>query len=344
MKPLFDKLFKLHLKSSNQPLEDYITEIFAFCLQIDAIFRNKFLHLLNLPNKEFSSFYIDTQCAYNAESRRTDLEINLGHSYIIIESKVGSTEGLNQLDAYADILAEKGQDHKLLVFLTANREEKEKAYPNGIIFQQLRWHEVGMCIDNSCNTITLELKNFLKEKKLIMEKLNYNDLVTFQSFFDLRRKFNDILRNDVSKLFTKKGLYSYYINQPTIRHNEFVLAYNYGKEVSISLGFGNGWGEHPCVFTRLWISHKKDKSGKFAKEFHEILTGKNWDLISTNPNGYSLECKKPLIDFLKLENNQRTEIVSFFQNCIDDLMLIVPNTPSVFNLAEKPVATDIAEA
>ena len=344
MNSLFNKLFRLQLKTTTKPLEDYITEVFAFCLQTDSEFRNAFLSRLDLQNKEFNSFYVDTQCVYSSEGKRTDLEINLGHSYIMIESKVGSTESVNQLDSYAQILAEKGQDYKLLVFLTAYREDKIKEYSNGIIFQQLRWHDVAMCITKQCNSVTHELKNFLKARKLIMENINYNDLVTFQSFFDLRRKFNDILRNDVSKLYTKSGLYSYYINQPTIRHNEFVLAYNYGKEVNVALGFGNGWGEHPCIFTRLWISHKKDKSGSKAKEIYEELSDERWNFITTNPDGYVIECKVRLIDFLQLEENQRAGIVSFFQKCIEDLVPIIQKHSTTFNMAEKSPVSNNTEA
>ncbi|MFC5269974.1 PD-(D/E)XK nuclease family protein [Adhaeribacter terreus] len=143
---MFNKLFNLHLKASNRPLEDYLTEIFAFCLDSDKVFRERFLNLLKLVNKNIGSATVETQSIYAAQKRRTDLEINLGHSHVIIESKIASTEGIEQLDSYAKILAEKGADFKLLVFLTAKREDKFKSFPSGINFQQLRWHDIGLCI------------------------------------------------------------------------------------------------------------------------------------------------------------------------------------------------------
>lgn len=337
MTSIFNKLFKLQLRSSNKPLEDYLTEIFGFCLNIDIVFRNRFLQLLHLNNKDYTSFFVDTQCVYASDSRRTDLEINLGHTYIIIESKVGSVEGTNQLDAYAEILAEKGQEHKLLVFLTANREEKDKDYPSGITFQQLRWHDVGLCINSDCHPMCQELKEFLRAQKLIMENLKYSDLVTFQAFFKTRKKFNDILRNDVSRLYTKKGLHRYNINQPTIRNNEYVFVFTYGKEVNVALGFGNWWGDHPCLFTRLWISNKKDKAGNKAKEIFHRLQDKNWQFITSNPDGYAVENKVRLIDFLQLEDSQRSEIVDFFKSCIEDLAEIKPGYLGIFNTTEKPL-------
>ncbi|ALJ00794.1 hypothetical protein [Rufibacter tibetensis] len=215
--------------------------------------------------------------------------------------------------------------------------------PKGIDFQQLRWHDVALCINRECNELSQEFKSFLKTRKLIMENFNYSDLATFQSFFDLRKKFNDILRNDISRLYTKKGLFSYYINQPTIRHNEYVLVYNYGREVNVVLGFGNWWGEHPCLFTRLWISHKKDKTGDFAKGVQEKMINDGWYLLDTDPNGYGVERRVRLIDFLQLEDNQRASIVNFFQQFILDLESVIPSHPTIFNLSAKPVLTEATE-
>ncbi|GEO06555.1 hypothetical protein AAE02nite_42190 [Adhaeribacter aerolatus] len=323
-------------------MEDYITEIFASCLGEDEVFRNRFLQLLHLEDKNTGSFHIDTQCVYAEEGKRTDLEINLGHSFIIVENKVGSSEGPNQLDAYAKLLAQRGHEKKLLLFLTANREDKDYVFPKGISFQQLRWHDVGACINETCNTITQELKKFLKAKKLIMEKINYQDLVTFQSFFGLRRKFNDVL-NDVSRLYTRKGMHRWNIYQPTIRNNEYVSLFTYGKDVNVALGYGNWWGEHPCIFVRVWISHKKDITGIKAKKIHESLEGKSWDLIANQRDGYSVENKSPLIGFLQLKENQRAAIIDFFERCIDDLAEIKPDHSDIFNTSEKPVITEASE-
>ncbi|ALJ00793.1 PD-(D/E)XK nuclease family protein [Rufibacter tibetensis] len=72
-----------------------------------------FLAKLELKDRHYTSFYIDTQCVYGTQNKRTDLEINLGHSFIMVESKIGSDEMQNQLNSYASLLAERGQQNKL---------------------------------------------------------------------------------------------------------------------------------------------------------------------------------------------------------------------------------------
>lgn len=338
MEPIFNKLFKLQVKASNRPLEDYLTEIFAYCLETDQVFRNNFLLCLELENRDTSSLSIDTQCIYQAEGRRTDLEINLGHSFVLVESKVASTEGVNQLDDYAKLLVRKGADHKLLVFLTAKREEKFKLYPLGINFQQLRWHDVGRCINAHCHPFTHELKKFLKVNQLYMENINYQDIVAFQAFFATRKKLNDILRNDVSQIYRKKGLYQYRNNQPSFHGDIYGLLYKYGEEVNVSVGFNN-WGDHPSLITRLWISNKKDPGNEIAKAISEKLKDKGWNLITTHKDGYSIQRKERLVKFLEAEDNQRTDIVQFFKDCIESLVPIKTDYPKIFNITTKRIAS-----
>ncbi|MDX5438502.1 MAG: PD-(D/E)XK nuclease family protein, partial [Pontibacter sp.] len=317
----FQKLRRLPDNSQ----EDYLTEIFDFAMQQDRIFREHFLRLLPPGYQQQDGFTVETQCVYQAEGRRTDIEINLGHAYLIIESKLGSTESYGQLDDYARLLSQKNQPHKLLVFLTVNRETKDEGYTHlGVDFMQLRWYDIGPCITDKCDTITQELKHYLKAEKILMDKITYNDIVTFQQFFETRKKLNDILRNDVSRLYVEKGLHSFNTYQPTVRTNEYVLQFNYGKrqEANVVLGFGNWWGEHPCLFIRLWVSNKKDPEGATATSAYEQLKQANWYLLDSTPGGYAVEYREPLLGYLQHEENQRTKLVEFFAKCIGDLASI----------------------
>ena len=334
MTSFFQKLRKL-LDSSH---EDYLTEILAYALKHDRLFRERFLRLLPAGYQEQTGFSIETQCMYQAEKRRTDVEISLGHACIMIECKLGSTESYRQLDDYARLLSLKGQPHKLLVFLTVNREEKAKDYAHlGVEFLQLRWYDIGPCITDACDTITKELKHYLKAEKILMDNISYHDIVAFQNFFQTRRKFNDILQNDVTRLFVEKGLHQYNTYQPTLRHNEYVLLFNYGKHINISLGFGNWWGEHPCLFTRLWVSHKKDAQGNIARSMYQQLQAMNWYIKEVDTGGYIVEYREPLLDYLLYEENQRVKLVSFFKKCIGDLASIMDGYPEIFGKSEKPV-------
>lgn len=332
MKTFFQKLRKL-LENSK---EDYLTEILAYSLQNDLLFRKRFLGLLPSGYQEKNNFRIETQRVYKTEKRRSDIEINLGHAYIIIECKLGATEGNDQLDSYAEILSGKGFEDKLLVFLTSNRETKEKDYIKfGVGFLQLRWHDIGHCISDACDTITKEFKYYLQAEKIIMDKISYGDIVAFQAFSQTRKKFNNIL-NDVSRLYVEKGLHKYNTYQPTMRSNEYALVFSYGKHINITLGFGNWWGEHPCLFTRVWISHKKDAKGNTVKSIHQKLEQAGWYLVTNQKDGFSVEYKEQLLDYLSYKENQREKIIAFFSKCIFELADLKHEYPVVFDKSERP--------
>lgn len=95
----FTNLFAYRQRENNSPLENFLTEIFAYCLQSDKDFRRSFFKIC-LKINNGGRFFISTQNEYE-EYGRPDIEIELDNYSILIENKVDSAEGFNQLNRYA---------------------------------------------------------------------------------------------------------------------------------------------------------------------------------------------------------------------------------------------------
>src|ERR1035437_1028350 len=100
---VFSKIFSYRERERISPLENYLTEIFAFCLERDFKFRKVFFSsLLDIELQE-SVFKISTQNEYEGFGR-PDIEISFNDTAILFECKVEASERNNQLNDYASIL------------------------------------------------------------------------------------------------------------------------------------------------------------------------------------------------------------------------------------------------
>lgn len=133
---LFQQLLRLH--KGNIPLEDFFTEIVAYFLSENQELLFSWLnysHVLDANN--YVEAHIATQKTYKhpvrGDEKRPDIVIELSNteSYdlVFIESKVGTSEGYNQLPDYADILDSlSGYRYKYLVYITRDFEPKTESY------------------------------------------------------------------------------------------------------------------------------------------------------------------------------------------------------------------------
>ncbi|NJL46321.1 MAG: PD-(D/E)XK nuclease family protein [Leptolyngbyaceae cyanobacterium SM2_5_2] len=133
---LFRQLLKLHKDKGNVPLEDFFTEVVAYFLNEnrDILFSwLEYSHILESGN--YVGANVATQKTYQhpvrGDEKRPDivLELSNGENYdlIFIESKVGSSEGYNQLSDYAEILNSlPGYRHKTLIYVTRDFDPKKR--------------------------------------------------------------------------------------------------------------------------------------------------------------------------------------------------------------------------
>lgn len=192
---IFTKIFSYRQRENHSPLENFLTEIFAYCLQTDSLFREDFFtSCLNIQLEKLVDINIKTQEEYEGFGR-PDIEVNYKETTILFECKVEANERFNQLEDYASIL----NKHKLktkkkhIVFLTRYFEHKEITDKN-IRLHLLRWYSVFEIISERHLQITNELKKFLKEQG--MEKIKnftIQDLLAMKIIPETITKMDELL-------------------------------------------------------------------------------------------------------------------------------------------------------
>jgi hypothetical protein len=190
---LLSRLFSYSPRPGRQPLEDYCTEALAWCLRSSPDLRTKFLSLARLErlSTRVDRPAIHTQVGFkttdeenddNETGGRFDLVIEFGLPepfVLVVETKVGSPLGRNQLQTYRNELARSDafegtpQDARYLVTLTTMR------YPSPLTHASVTWPEVHHAVFQSQSSeskvlvdgVLYQFALFLKEKGLSMLEL-----------------------------------------------------------------------------------------------------------------------------------------------------------------------------
>ena len=155
---IFSRVFSYRQHENHSPLENYLTEIFAYCLEFDMKFRVDFVtKLLEIADVE-REITISTQEVYHGYGR-PDIQITYGKTIILIECKVESSERENQLNDYALILNQVKQDYldRRIVFLTKYFEVKELASED-VNLHLVRWFQIHDLIDDYNSQVTLQFR------------------------------------------------------------------------------------------------------------------------------------------------------------------------------------------
>ena len=203
MECLFQNLYKYRQISPRHQLENYVTEIFSYCLQTDLSFRDSFLEFIGC-HKSCKTFSCKTQ-TLQKEFGKPDLIIRLDeHTLIVIECKIGSSQGLGQLKNYANFIESQHYNNKHFVFLTKHHEEVEDFGPS-LNFKHLKWYDIYDLLKHSNNIISLEFATFLNQHNMSSEislsitdvnAIKYIENITdnFEKFIsrldDLLKKYN----------------------------------------------------------------------------------------------------------------------------------------------------------
>ncbi len=275
MQSIFSKIYPYRQKEAKNNLENYLIEIFAFCLDNDACFRNRFLQQLDLADE--NPINIATQRSYDGFGR-PDIEIDLPSARVIIECKVESTERADQLQDYARLLKESTQKRRILIYLTKYYEAKSVNEEGA--FRNIKWCDIDALIDDSCGPITNQLKTFLKEYEVAMDN-NFNniDLVCLENIPATIAKMDEVI-DSVSGYFAEEfGPLSKYSSRSTrLRESGYYNNRVFGDpgKFSIDVGF-LWWGEDDgCIYLTIgvWIPSKDDSSREVIEFFKTNL--KDW--------------------------------------------------------------------
>ncbi|WP_226678276.1 PD-(D/E)XK nuclease family protein [Mesobacillus jeotgali] len=178
----FERLFYLLKNSTTTPWEDYLTEVVAPVFQKKEILISFLYKCTGVKLNDVSGIKVNTQKTYtqlpgHSTDSRPDLIISFQHNkkrhHIFIENKLGSGEGMQQLQRYFDHLQEhqkKGYS-TYLIYVTKHYDPKEKAAfsHKGTIFCQLQWYQIYQLLR------AFEDDLYVKEVTTYMEEINLNE-------------------------------------------------------------------------------------------------------------------------------------------------------------------------
>ncbi|MBX7204888.1 MAG: PD-(D/E)XK nuclease family protein [Bacteroidia bacterium] len=324
---LFTRAFSYRQRENHSPLENYLTEIFAFCIEADLQFRHTFhkkLLNISLPKKTFT---ITTQQKYVGFGR-PDIEIIFDNTAIIIESKVEAGERFNQLADYCEILnLHKSEENKHIVLLSKYYEHRE-INSGKVSLHLLRWFDIYNIIDDSHNEITRQLKIFLKEQG--MEKIknfNIQDMLAMKTIPETITKMDEVLEQFKPQFEKHFGGFSKDSSRSTRLPSSCYINYvtlNFGKiRYWLLVGFFWWWNEDieiPHVGLSLEIP-KKDYNGSELETIldKELVEKKQWELDEFETI-YYYSALKPLTEFITQEEDNIPSIKKYIDTNLRTLL------------------------
>lgn len=332
---IFSRVFSYRQRENHSPLENFLTEIFAYCIESDETFRQDFMATclcLNIPKKEIPA--ITTQLEYDNYGR-PDVEINYQNISILIECKVEASERENQLFDYAEILNRYKKDKKKhIVFLTKYYEHKELNNEN-INLHLIRWYSIYEIINERHLQITNHLKYFLKEHG--MEKLNsftLQDLVAMQTIAETMSKMDELLEQFKPEFEKQFGGYSKSSSRSTRLSNNIYINFvelNYNDSpYYLLIGFF-WWGELkiPCVGISLEIPMKKSQHSELTRILYKTLVEElKWN-FEDDGTYYYYSSSKLLTDFISSEDDGLPAMKKFLQSQLDSLYILRKRFPKL---------------
>lgn len=288
---MLNRLLKLYSSSnSNTPIEDFTTEVFASVLELDHDLQKIFVKdLLNLNHEHFQ---IETQKRYTlSKDINAIIDIVLIKNDVIcfIENKVESSEGLLQLDKYAQILDNLSEyKEKHLFYCTKYHDPKEE---NRHHFKQFKWADIARILKESENPIVKEFYYFLQTNNMTQkDELNTKDLFYLENLKE-SISFLDSFLERIKPLFAKTfGKYSSPDNSSQMRkHNRYVFIKTnvFGSEKVNEIGVGFKFEGEPQAYIWIWTSPNNSKSSLFNEYLKNSKiefdwTGKDFCCFNTN--------------------------------------------------------------
>jgi len=328
MGSIFSRLYPYKQTESKSNLENYLIEIFSFCLQNDDTFRNNFLSKFDL--KDSVDIKIIPQRIYEGFGR-PDIEIILPSAAILIECKVESKERQNQLNDYANILKIKSKKRKILVYLTKYCETKQIQHDD-IEFLNNKWYDIYELIDEHCNSFSQQLKNFLTENRIAMDN-NFTtlDIVSLENISGTIAKMDEVI-DSISDYFSAIfGAMSKTSSRSTRLKDGGYYAYkHFGEPLKFSIDIGfTWWYDDNLIYltVELWIPLKDNEKDEIMTIFKTNLG--DW---KENPfdDCVTIGNYKTVNEIVAKGQEQLPAMTSFLKKGIDRLAKLKDRNPEIF--------------
>ena len=356
MNSLFYKLLHTAASGGRIPTEDYFTEIFVHLMNEYQTILFNFVKTFNLAEIIPDSYVMQTQYTlreirdHNCESR-PDIYLELANDnrkeVIFFESKIGSSEGENQLKRYAEQLDDKFSKYnrRSLVFITRDYEKKEeksisKDCINDVLFVQLRWYEIHRFLKQyEKETLIKEVINFMEVYNMDSNnQFTSVDILALTNFPRVRRMMDETMHGEVHERFQEVcgsiSQHSACLTQ--LRdHNRYIYWSN--QENGMWCGYGYWFdteniNNYPKDGLILEISPTSEVRNPVISAMKEIVKTnldrwEEFDLIGAKVWGRILQLKS--LREIVSEEDHIYSIQEFFIDSIKELSNVKDNYPNL---------------
>ena len=195
MASIFDRIFRYRPSAGRTPREDYFTELFASVLEKCGYLGTTIIGKL-ICCDNITKVTLQTQKHFSSLGRRVDLYVtawdgNGQRHVLVVESKLDSVEGENQLYDYIDLLAQDDGAHsRTLAYVTKKSEDPGiselecQGRQKNVTFRHLKWSQVYGWIRERVEGLdepNLTWEGLLKELLALMEDWNMGGPISARS-------------------------------------------------------------------------------------------------------------------------------------------------------------------
>jgi hypothetical protein len=264
---------------------------------------------------------------------------------IFIESKIGSSEGCNQLQRYTEILDKlPGFRNKYIIYITRDFEPKERetifqGIPESkVYFKQSRWHQFYQFLKAHSDTMLVEeIIKFMQEHHMAHNnQFSSIDVIALANFTNSLKLMDETMWGDVSQKFnTILGSISQRSTAFTeLRyHGRYIMRSNMPNKLWCGLGFmlnKSNPTDYPTVILMLEVDPSSEKQTEIIQVMKDILQESDWQGYNLGDSrawtGIYLE--KSLQNFLSKQDHL-VAIQEFFRESLDKLNEIKTRYPQL---------------
>ncbi len=365
---LFSNLLNLH--SLTKPLEDFFTEIVAYFLSLNQdILLDWLKHHSIISDDNYSSIKISTQQEHQALATHTEdsrldivveLSTGLSTDVIFIESKIGSTARLGQLEKYAEILSKlPNVKNRILIYITRDYDPQNeiKTFTSNldakVSFYQLRWYQFYAHLQkHATDILAQEILTFMRRNGMShTNQFSSVDLLTMVNFNKTLNLMESTLSEEVQDKFKLAfgGVIRPVASTSMTQwrwHSRYIIYTKFlGDNFWCGLGYFNlnpdNLTEYPYLGICLEVSPGFEKRSKIIESMQKVINQKPdiWTPVDLTilPAWSAIFYRKSLQEFLSQEN-QLSAIKDFFLKSIDELK----NVQSHFDFPWKGVSIEVA--
>lgn len=350
MNSLFKGLYSLLRNTESNPLEDYLTEIFAEVFESDKVLKSFATTFIEPSIRNPKLLEITTQKTYSKKeghqvNSRPDLILRFmdgQKSYVVFfENKLGSQEGYTQLKRYADHLQTYENEGCItyLFYLTQFYDPKadDKIIPKGstTTFSQIRWYEIYNWLKENQNEYINKVLEYMEEMNLNeTRRFVPQDVYAIQNMQRLIHMMDSCLDGQVEETMTSLfGRATGWTNRfVQLRSNYRYMKYNdLGNYSAVAIGFYLTDEEYPSICIMYEVNPNCPKRADILSAMKKFVSEyPDWETEDINdPTAWSnIYCEKDLLSFLS-DQDHIDSVQDFFMNKLKELCTLKQDNPDL---------------